>query len=313
MVMSKVKYEALRQQRLEENKKRMEELHLPLLSQALKNASSPKSSPMKKTKPRIARTELVPVRRSERFSNKSAPQYKEVTFYERVQLPRRVTNRRRDLSNRVYASDEARECAIKKAEELEATLGSDYPTFVKSMLPSHVSGGFWLGLSSDFCKRKLPRNDGVMLLVDEQGEEWPVIYLARKTGLSGGWKKFSVDHDLVDGDALVFQLIRPTVFKVFITRVDGAYKTANEKTDKVRIFEVSVGVTFCGVENAISNLGAVFLVTRLSLFFVDCFLKSSSHIMLGGSLNVASQPFGLPIRYSGFSELRSHLDSQLWR
>ncbi|KAL0351987.1 UNVERIFIED_CONTAM: B3 domain-containing protein [Sesamum calycinum] len=163
MVMSKGKYEALRQQRLEENKKRMEELHLPILSQALKNASSPKSSPMKKTKPRIARTELVPVRRSERFSNKSAPQYKE-------------------------------------------------------------------GLSSDFCKRKLPRNDGVMSLVDEQGEEWPVIYLARKTGLSGGWKKFSVDHDLADGDALVFQLIRPTVFKVFIIRVDDSGKTANEKT-----------------------------------------------------------------------------------
>ncbi|XP_011083860.1 B3 domain-containing protein At5g42700 [Sesamum indicum] len=234
MVMSKVKYEALRQQRMEENKKRMEELHLPLLSQALKNASSPKSSPMKKTKPRIARTVLVPVRRSERFSNKSAPQYKEVTFYERVQLPRRVTNRTRDLSNRVYASDESRECAIKKAEALESTLGSDYPTFVKSMLPSHVSGCFWLGLSSDFCKRKLPRNDGVMLLVDEQGEEWPVIYLARKTGLSGGWKKFSVDHDLADGDALVFQLIRSTVFKVFIIRVDNSGKTANEKTDNIQ-------------------------------------------------------------------------------
>lgn len=35
---------------------------------------------MKKSKPRIARTELVPVRRSLRFSNKSAPQYQEVLF-----------------------------------------------------------------------------------------------------------------------------------------------------------------------------------------------------------------------------------------
>ncbi|KAL0360817.1 UNVERIFIED_CONTAM: B3 domain-containing protein [Sesamum radiatum] len=195
MVMSKVKYEALRQQRLEENKKRMEELHLPLLSQALKNASSPKSSPMKRTKPRIARTELVPVRRSERFSNKSAPQYKEVTFYERVQLPRRISaaGQNLELGNAVNET----------------------------------------GLSSDFCKTKLPRNDGVMSLVDEQGEEWPVIYLARKTGLSGGWKKFSVDHDLADGDALVFQLIRPTVFKVFIIRVDDSGKTANAKTDNI--------------------------------------------------------------------------------
>lgn len=218
--MSKVKYEAIREQRLEENKKRMEELHLPLLSQALKNANSPKSSPMKKSKPRIARTELVPVRRSLRFSNKSAPQYQEVTVYDRVQIPRRVSHVRRDLSNRVYASNEARESAVKRAEEMESGLGSDHPTFVRSMLPSHVSGGFWLGLYSDFCRRRLPRNDGVVSLVDEEGVEWPVVYLARKTGLSGGWKKFAVEHNLVDGDALVFQLIKPTVFKVFIIRVD---------------------------------------------------------------------------------------------
>ncbi|XP_047983748.1 B3 domain-containing protein At5g42700-like [Salvia hispanica] len=221
MVMAKTKYEAVRQQRLEENKKRMEELHLPLLTQAFKDASSPKPSPMKKTKPRIARTELVPVRRSLRFSNKSAPEYKEITVYERVQIPRRTTHRTRDFSNRVYASDEARDIAMKKAEEIESSLGSDHPSFVRSMLPSHVSGGFWLGLYTDFCRRRLPRSDSVVQLVDEQGEEWPVVYLCRKTGLSGGWKKFAVDHSLVDGDALVFQLIKPTVFKVFITRVDG--------------------------------------------------------------------------------------------
>lgn len=55
-----------------------------------------------------------------------------------------------------------------------------------------------------------------MTLVDESGEEWPTVYLARKTGLSGGWKKFAVDHDLVDGDALVFQLIQRAVFKVMM-------------------------------------------------------------------------------------------------
>lgn len=41
-----VKYEEIRQQRLEENKKRMEELNLPLLTQALKNSTSPKPSPV---------------------------------------------------------------------------------------------------------------------------------------------------------------------------------------------------------------------------------------------------------------------------
>lgn len=73
---------------------------------------------------------------------------------------------------------------------------------------------FAQGLPSEFCKRVLPRNDGVVVLVDEEGEEWEVNYLAGKSGLSGGWKKFSVEHGLVDGDALVFQLIRTTVLKV---------------------------------------------------------------------------------------------------
>ena len=39
-------------------------------------------------------------------------------------------------------------------------------------------------------------------------------YKAGRTGLGGGWKGFAVAHELVDGDALVFQLVRPTAFKV---------------------------------------------------------------------------------------------------
>jgi hypothetical protein len=52
--------------------------------------------------------------------------------------------KRRDLSNRVYATDEQRDYAINAAQELEEELGSDYPIFVKPMLQSHVTGGFWL-------------------------------------------------------------------------------------------------------------------------------------------------------------------------
>ncbi|CAA0822123.1 B3 domain-containing protein [Striga hermonthica] len=183
---------------------------------------------MKKTKPRVAKTPLVPVRRSLRFSNKSAPQFKQVKVYKRVQIPRRLgafllysAQGPKLYRTGSDASDEARERAMRKAEKLESSLGSDHPTFVRSMLPSHVSGGFWL--------RILPKNDGVIQLVDEHGDEWPVIYLARKTGLSGGWKKFSIDHNLVDGDALVFQLIKPSVFRVFIIRVDHSGNAANGK------------------------------------------------------------------------------------
>lgn len=62
MVMSKVKYEELRQQRLEENKKRMEELNLPLLTQALKLSSSPKPSPVRFYAPSFLSFAVLPFR-----------------------------------------------------------------------------------------------------------------------------------------------------------------------------------------------------------------------------------------------------------
>ncbi|CAL5349108.1 unnamed protein product [Camellia sinensis] len=232
MVVGKLRYEELRRQRLEENKKRMEQLHLPQLSQALKkHSSTPTPSPVKRATPRIIRTEMVAVRRSNRVANKPAPLYAEIITYERLELPRRNLKngmyKRRDLSNRVYASDEARELAISKAQEVESGLGGDYPTFLKPMTQSHVTGGFWLGLPVHFCRRNLPRRDETVTLVDEEGEEYPTVYLARKAGLSGGWRGFSIDHGLVDGDAIVFQLIRPTVFKVYIIRANS-FKEGNK-------------------------------------------------------------------------------------
>ena len=56
----------------------------------------------------------------------------------------RPYNRHRDYANRVYASDEAREEALEKAETLMSGLESEHPAFIKSMLQSHISGGFWL-------------------------------------------------------------------------------------------------------------------------------------------------------------------------
>ncbi|CAH9054073.1 unnamed protein product [Cuscuta europaea] len=143
MVVSKVKYEELRRQRVEDNQRRLEELCLSLLSQALKTVHSPKPSNKKKAKPRVTRTEVVRVRRSLRVAKTEAPVYKEVTYHEQVQ-PRRAACSRRDITNRVYASDERRAGAIEKAEKLEASLEAEYPRFVRPMLPSHVSGGFWL-------------------------------------------------------------------------------------------------------------------------------------------------------------------------
>lgn len=59
----------------------------------------------------------------------------------------RYSSKRRDLSGRVYASDEVRQNAIRKAEELKSKLENAFSAFVKPMLQSHVTGGFWLVLS----------------------------------------------------------------------------------------------------------------------------------------------------------------------
>ncbi|CAK9312589.1 unnamed protein product [Citrullus colocynthis] len=228
MGIANLSYEECRRKRLEENKKRMEALNLPLLSQALLDSSPSKSSPSKLTKPRVTQKQLVVVRRSSRVAKQSAPVYAEVVV-NRVVIPRRIS-KARDFSNRVYASDEARKNAFERAEQLQSGLEPNYPNFIKSMLQSHVSGGFWLGLPSHFCKIHLPNRDGVMTLIDEDGDEYPTIYLARKTGLSGGWKGFSVAHKLADGDAVVFQFIKPTRCKVYILRANSSRQDSDSNS-----------------------------------------------------------------------------------
>lgn len=219
MAKPKVSYEEIRKQRMEENRKRMEALNLPKLSQAFGTSSAPKPSPMKRQKPRKVEKQTLVVRRSARVASQPTPVYREVE----VKIPRSYgISKHRGLSNRVYASDYARAEATEKAEELESGLGSDYPTFVKPMLQSHVTGGFWLGLPLPFCRKYLPKGGTTVTLIDEDGEEYPTVYLGHKPGLSGGWRGFAIAHGLVDGDALVFQLIRPTSFKVYIIRVDSS-------------------------------------------------------------------------------------------
>ncbi|KAF5727246.1 B3 domain-containing protein [Tripterygium wilfordii] len=189
MAKSKVKCEQSSQNGVEEKKKRKKKMEGLKLNKFSLDLKTPKSSP----------TTIEPL--------KMLRSYK-----------------RRDLSNRVYASDEERLYAIKRAEKLRSGLGSHHPSFVKPMLQSHVTGGFWLGLPCTFCKRHLPQDDEMVTLVDEEGVEFQTKYLALKTGLSGGWRGFSIDHHLVHGDAVVFQLVKPTRFKVYIIRSNGSEK-----------------------------------------------------------------------------------------
>ncbi|XP_026439517.1 B3 domain-containing protein Os01g0234100-like [Papaver somniferum] len=108
-----------------------------------------------------------------------------------------------------------------QAEVVQSSLDPTCPSFIKLMVRSHVSGCYWLGLPSKFCLSSLPKNDTIFTLVDEDGEEYTANYLPRKFGLSGGWGGFAKAHKLAPGDALVFHLIKISIFKIYIVRTQA--------------------------------------------------------------------------------------------
>ncbi|MCL7043597.1 hypothetical protein MKW94_021163 [Papaver nudicaule] len=109
------------------------------------------------------------------------------------------------------------------------------------MLSSHVSYCFWLGLPAKFCTSNLPKEDIDMTLLDEDGKQHTVKCLPRKFGLSGGWGGFAKAHKLAPGDALVFQLVEATKFKVYIVRENGlAGDTPEEGNELAEVIDRNV-------------------------------------------------------------------------
>ncbi|KAK4488374.1 hypothetical protein RD792_004135 [Penstemon davidsonii] len=123
---------------------------------------------------------------------------------------------------------ESKSPTLIRAEEVHSSLGNEQPSFLKVLVRSHVGSCFWMGLPVLFCKSHLPNEDTETILENENGEEFPIKYIAHKTGLSAGWRKFVFGNKLLEGDVLIFQLIEPCKFKVYIIRandlneVDGA-------------------------------------------------------------------------------------------
>jgi hypothetical protein len=144
------------------------------------------------------------------------------------------------------SSYEQQQCAFRRAEKLQDSLDPENPSFVKTMVRSHVSSCFWLvrsefccrislpnfrlnfdqlvtlaiiftfckGLPNSFCKKNLPSREFRMVLEDEEGGEFDAVYIGNRTGLSGGWRGFAMHHNLEDGDSLIFELVEPDRFKV---------------------------------------------------------------------------------------------------
>ncbi|KAL7125296.1 hypothetical protein ABFS83_14G108300 [Erythranthe nasuta] len=105
-----------------------------------------------------------------------------------------------------------------RAHAIQANLSPNFPNFLKTMRKSYVTGKFWLILPKPFCDAHIPKKDGWIVLLDENDRGHNTKYLVGSHSLSSGWKSFSVAHELREGDVLVFQLIEPCKFKIYIAK-----------------------------------------------------------------------------------------------
>ncbi|PWA67737.1 B3 DNA binding domain-containing protein [Artemisia annua] len=104
--------------------------------------------------------------------------------------------------------------AVKEAKVFQSSLGSEFPSCYKMMLRSHdLPKDFYESHLRKVLPEDLP-NDVHFVLEDENRGQWRVRYFPYKFRISAGWKKFVREHNLVEGDVLIFQLVEPTKFKV---------------------------------------------------------------------------------------------------
>ncbi|CAA0807545.1 B3 domain-containing protein [Striga hermonthica] len=136
----------------------------------------------------------------------------------------RSVSRKRTRQTDLYDDIESKFSVMERADRVLARLESELelPFFLKCMLPSNVSHGFWLHLPKKFCSLHLPNHDTSIILVDEWGNEYKTSYLLERHGLSAGWRGFSIAHRLLKGDILIFHLTAPCRLQVHIVRVHGS-------------------------------------------------------------------------------------------
>jgi hypothetical protein len=69
-------------------------------------------------------------------------------------------------------------------------------------------------MPASFCRDYLLNHEHTIVLEDEERKTYETNYIAYKMGLSGGWQGFVKKQHLKVGDAVVFQLVGETTFKV---------------------------------------------------------------------------------------------------
>ncbi|XP_024539767.1 B3 domain-containing transcription factor VRN1-like isoform X2 [Selaginella moellendorffii] len=137
------------------------------------------------------------------------------------------------LSRRRAVTDAERERALERARQFTST----NPFTMNKMNKSHVYRGFWMGMNHQFARQHLPSQICSIVLVDSSGAEWPARYLPRP-GISGGWKKFALDHRLEEGDVVIFERVDRTqcnpVIRVHIYRVVEVDDLPQEEEEQAR-------------------------------------------------------------------------------
>ncbi|XVE93347.1 hypothetical protein REPUB_Repub01dG0184000 [Reevesia pubescens] len=115
----------------------------------------------------------------------------------------------------------AKSPVIKRAEEVQANLSAEFPSFLKIMIPSMVFRGFWMSLHKEFCQLNLPSHDTTVIFVDESGKHYKINFLCSKEGAD--WWMEEVFHRTWFScwGCCSFHLIRPSNFKVYIVRVNS--------------------------------------------------------------------------------------------
>ncbi|KAI3877609.1 hypothetical protein MKW92_004309 [Papaver armeniacum] len=157
-------YEEAREQRLEDNKRRFQELGVLKIANSLSNVIKEKNKTTRKYQVRSKTAPVNPdlVRRSSRPRN-------QVAYSERK-------NRKTSFIAGV-ATEAERSDTLKRAKSFQSGLLSRNPSFVKSMSLSNVSGSFGLNIPSEICKNHLPKEPKVrIMLEDEDGSVYETNY-----------------------------------------------------------------------------------------------------------------------------------------
>ncbi|XP_026379340.1 putative B3 domain-containing protein At5g58280 isoform X1 [Papaver somniferum] len=212
-------YEEARKLRLEDNKRKFQ------MANSLSNVIRKKNNTAKNQ----VKSKRTPVNPD--FVRRSSRPREQVTYTENLGLKNCKTSY---IATRVVTYAE-RSDALNRAMSFQSGLLSGNPSFVKSVLHSHVSVLF---VPVEIRNNHLPREAEVRIVFeDEDGS----VYEAKYNGVYGllttGWKTFFMDHKLDNGDALVIEIIEPTRVKVHIFKVPN--DVSEVKVDELKNTEES--------------------------------------------------------------------------